>query len=138
MPDTSPLDDVYRRTSLLADTPDGACRIRVGAPAPCVDALLERHGATAWAYITAWNPASVVEAPEQNDRQNAALARELTARGVAFYTGFGVPDEPAWTPEASFLAIGIDEADAAALARTFGQAAIVAGTVGTLPRLVWC
>ncbi len=138
MPDNHALDAVYRRTSFLADTPDGSCRIRVGEPAPCVDTLLARHGATAWAYITAWNPASVVATPEQNERQNAALARELTARGVALYTGFGVPDEPTWTPEASFLAIGLDEAEAVALARQFEQAAIVVGTTGTLPRLVWC
>ena len=112
MSDRTVLFEAYRRTSFTVNTSEGSCHIRVGQPSACLDALLASHGATTWAYITAWNPGSIRQSPEQNGRQNAALASELFARGLACYSGQGIPNDPSWTPEDSYLVIDIPEADA--------------------------
>jgi hypothetical protein len=48
----------YKATTFRVETPAGHTDIRVGAKHPGIDSFLSRHNATAWAYITAWNPAS--------------------------------------------------------------------------------
>ena len=57
--------------------------------------------------------------------------------GYAILPGAGVPDEAGWSPEPSFLVLGITEETAADVGRLFEQHAIVVGCRGTAARLLW-
>ena len=131
------LEAAYRATSYFVDGPGGRFALRVGRASPHADALAEAHGATTWAYITAHNPGSTPSPPERNEARQRELKRAVAEAGYRFYRGEGMGDNGAWPAEPSLLVLGIREADAAALARQFGQAAIVFGERGGPARLVW-
>jgi hypothetical protein len=129
----------YERTTFCATDDDGreVC-FRVGSKSARLESLLRRHGAATWAFITAWNPASVELSAAENEARQRQLQRELDAAGFKWLPGVGRGDDPAWTPEESVLALGIARAKAVALGRAFGQLAIVAGRRGAPGRLVSC
>lgn len=132
------LEAAYRATTYVVDHPDGEIGIRIGEHHPRLDALLAAHGATEWAYITAWNPGSVKKSFKNNKLQNNRLRAAVRAAGHVCYPGRGRPDGGAWTPEESLLVVGIAEAQAVALGARFGQNAVVTGVAGGPARLRWC
>jgi hypothetical protein len=100
--------------------------------------LVATHAGDTWAYITACNPASKELTANENNERQAQLRRELEAGGYRIYEGEGIGADPAWTPEPSFLVLGISQEDALALGTRFGQNAIVVGTSAEQAQLVWC
>ncbi len=129
------LDAAYRATAYTAGTPRGTLTLRVGEPSPALDALLASEGATSWAFITAYNPGSVLRPAAENEARQRDLRAAVEALGYTFYEGQGIG--AGWPPEASLLIPGVSEDQAAALGRRFGQAAIVVGQMGGTPRLLW-
>ena len=129
------LDAIYRATSYIARTQHGEIILRIDEAHPVLDNVLAQHGATSWAYLTAYNPGSV----RLSDADNAVRQRELLVAieqaGHPYHEGAGVGD--GWEPEPSLLVLRISEADAVALGRRFGQNAIVVGEQGGPARLVW-
>jgi hypothetical protein len=92
--------------------------------------LLSRHGANKWAFVTAWNPASVPLSREENDARQRELIRLVEAAGHTWIRGEGRGKDPTWTPEESLLILDISRGEAIALGKQFGQLAIVAGRRG--------
>lgn len=137
-PDDDRLAEAYESTTFTAATELGRIEIRTGATPDLLSTLMAKHECTAWAYITACNPASVELTPSENDQRQAQLRDELAAGGYRIYDGEGIGDNPAWAPESSFLALGISCQDAVALGRKFGQNAIVVGSTSDVAKLVWC
>ena len=78
------LEAAYRATKYRFDDFDRESTIRIGEYAPIVDALLQRHSATTWAYVTAYNPDSIAS----NDLENAARFQELRAEVRALEAPF--------------------------------------------------
>ena len=136
MGDIDELMKAYAATTFTARTSMGEIRIRVGEINPELDALLDEHHVASWAYVTAYNPGSVRQASEENERRQQGLQAEVVARRVEFFEGEGVPDDASWLPERSVLILGIDESEAIELGARWGQVAIVAGVRGRPPRLV--
>jgi hypothetical protein len=136
--DDSRLAEAYESTTFTAATELGRIEIRTGATPDLLSTLMAKHECTAWAYITACNPASAELMPSENDQHQAQLRAELAAGGYRIYDGEGIGDNPAWAPESSFLALGISCQDAVALGRKFGQNAIVVGSTSDVAKLVWC
>jgi hypothetical protein len=141
MPDTTldpALIEAYRRTSFRVT--DAGFSFAMSIDQPC-EALLEcmrRCNVTEAAYFTAWNPRS-----EPTPRQiNEAAQRELEARLQSqewhFLAGEAVGSDGSWLPEPSILVLGMPAATASALAREYGQNAMVTARVdhGAVPRLV--
>ncbi|RIL06197.1 MAG: hypothetical protein DCC71_07785 [Proteobacteria bacterium] len=130
--------DAYRTTRY--EVADGAVAftIRIDERSAALDALLEAKGLDAWAYVTAHNPHGELRDADSNAAANAALERELAASGRPYFRGRGAGTSDAWPPEASFLVLGIARDEAVALARRWGQVAIVAGRRGEKAELVWC
>jgi len=124
----------YLATDYHVEHPDGAFVLRVGARSRHLDCLLTRHGHRTWAFTTAWNPASAIVPPEQNRARQADLEAEVARRGWVAFNGRG--HGVGWAAEASLLLLGVAEAEAVELARTFRQAAIVVGERGEPARLV--
>ena len=136
-PDRSALDAAFRATSFFVDGPAGRFAIRVGRPCAALDSLLEEHGAATWAYVTAYNPGSSPTPAAANVAGQRELEQAVGEAGYRYYRGEGAGDDGAWPPEPSLLVLGVSEAEGAALARRFGQLAIVFGERGGPARLVW-
>jgi hypothetical protein len=136
---TSSLDARYRstiyRVFIAGDAP---IDLRIGEPSARLDLVLESHGAEAWAFISAWNPASRELPPAQNGARHAELLAIIRERGWSCLDGSGIPAHSDWTAEASVLVPGIALDEAVALGRRFGQNAIVAGRRGGAAELVYC
>lgn len=120
----------YLATTYQAELPEGPLRIRIGGPPPEL--------AVSWAFITAENPGSHELEPEENRKRSAQLAGQLNASGWIWHRGRGIPDQPGWTAENSFLVLGISGEEAVRIGRRFGQKAIVAGRPGEPARLLEC
>lgn len=128
----------YEKTRFCVD--DGARRVcfRNGSRSPRLQALLRRHEAVRWAFLTAWNPASVELSRAENDARQDDLKRDLVSAGYRYLPGEGVGDDPEWQPEETLLVLGISRGKAVALGRDFGQLAVVVGRRDGPARLVPC
>ena len=134
----SSLLDTYKRTSFLVEHPDRLIAIRVGVPNEAVDAVVIDHGATSWAYVTAYNPGSEALADPENEDRHARLLTFLSNAPFAWMEGWGIPDRGDWPPERSLFIIGISREETLELGRRFGQNAILVGEVGSAPELILC
>lgn len=132
------LDSAYASTTFIARVADRRLSIKIGQHLPALDDILEEHGAEAWAFITAWNPASETLAPTDNDERQRRLTRDLRRLGVAIYPGRGESADGRWPAEESVLAIGLGEGEAIRVGREYGQNAVVIGSSGSCARLAWC
>ena len=126
----------YRRAFYRADTGGGErIMIRIGRATPALDALLGREGKRRWAFLTACNPGARPLGPAENGTRTRALESTLRSGGFLFFSGMGGADAGDWTPEPSFLVIGIALGEADRLRRRFGQDACVTGVRGSPARL---
>ncbi len=132
------LERAYRDTAFEVDGPESHFVIRIGEISEPLDALLRRHRQRSWAYITACNPRSVRLAADENAQRQAKLQACLRADGFVIYSGKGVPAEPGWRPEDSFLVLGMTPEQALRVGAMFEQNAVVAGEAGTAAALLFC
>lgn len=112
--------------------------IRCGERSPPLEALLTESGHDTWAFITAWNPGSIVLDTAENSRRMTDLCGRIALLRLPMLEGEGVGAEGDWLPEPSLLVLGIGASEALALGREFGQVAIVAGRLGEPARLCFC
>ena len=152
MPIPDGLLEAYRRTRYCADLPDGEVVLRIGECSAELDGLLAARGAHAWAFVTADNPGSVIDAstmeastidaptidPVGNAARRARLLAHVQGLGLAWFTGRATADAGDWPAEESLLVLGLDLNEARDLGRRFGQLAVVAGVQGGPARLVAC
>ena len=126
----------YERTTFCVE--DGGRRVcfRAGSRSQKLDRLLSRREASRWAFITAWNPGSVLLPAAQNAARGAELRAAVTELGLEAIVGEGIGEDPSWTPEASLLVFGISRGRAIELGRQFGQLAIVTGRRGEPSSLI--
>ncbi len=114
--------DLYRSTSWSVDAPGGTLAVRPGAAAP--PALRPS------AIVSAFNPASTSQSPEENGRADRRLRARIAAPGrVRWRTlahGRGADGSPAPEWDEPGWCLPGDTRDAAVLlGRDFGQNAIV-------------
>lgn len=129
--------NAYRGTRYTVETsPVGPIVLRVAEHSPRVDRLCQRLGRQSWVYVTACNPRSQVLAPAVNAARMQQLSRVLEARGLPFFPGAGLGEDPAWEPERSVLAVGVDRALALELGQQFEQYAVVYGELGEPAQLL--
>jgi len=118
--------DAYLTTRYVAYDGDLAVECRPGEPAAAMDRLLERHGAAAGVFITAWNPRSVAQSAAANAAAHRLLAAEIARRGPRCLPHRGFGADPAWEPEEGLFVFDLAIAPALDLAAEFGQNAIAA------------
>ncbi len=130
------LVEAYLRTSyaiMLTDFPP----IRVGEVNPVVEKWLDEQNCTTYAFITAWNPGSVLLSYDENMDRLDQLDDELKEICPRVYWGTGFGDSGEWEGEVSCWALDISAEDAVRLGRKYGQNAIVWWEKGGLPELWW-
>jgi hypothetical protein len=110
--------------------------LHVGEFCPELDTLCQRHGISASAYVTAYNPRSIAADEDFNTGRHGLLLRELESRGLRWMDGFGQHPSNDWPPEPSVLVLGISLDVAKDLGRQFEQNAILWIGPDTVPQLI--
>lgn len=136
-PSTLPPDllQAYLDTEYRVSGPP-AFTLRIGHASAIVRAEHARHQVTCSAFLTACNPHSQPLAAAANAQRQAALASELTRRGLAFATGVGQHPDNGWPGEASYLVFGLDLDAAKRLAAQLQQNAFVWCGADAVARLI--
>jgi hypothetical protein len=134
----SPREPAYRATTYAVEDGTHRLAIRIGERCPALDALLAAHGLEECAYLTAHNPGGLPADPGANAAAQARLEAELVASGRVFLRGASHGDGGSWGPEPSLLVLGLGRAEALALARRYGQEALVTARCGKPAELVFC
>ena len=132
------LFEAYKNTTYRVYLPLGEIDIRIGVMNPLLQQLLLSNHVESWAFITAYNPYSVMQNVDVNTFLNTQLESYLSEKQYVFFKGIGVGDDDSWEPEASFMVLNIRKEDAIKLGKQFKQNAIVAGVIGNLPELIAC
>ena len=125
----------YRRTLFRVFDPAGEFILRVEVHSLELEACHQRHGVRCSLFITAWNPGSDPKTDAVNHAAQARLEAEVRAAGYAMLPGRGDDPDSDWR-EDSLLVLGIDEAAARALGRTYDQLAVVFTGEDCIPRLL--
>lgn len=107
--------------------------LRIGEHSAALDRLLDVHGATTAALVTAANPRGAARSHAENDAALAALKSTLAG---PWLPAEGRDAAGRWR-ETSVLLLGIARADAVALGRRLDQNAIVFAERGGVPELVF-
>jgi hypothetical protein len=118
----------FRATEYRVRLPQGGWAvIRIGEPLPRGLHACVKDERTPWGFITAWNPFTQKTSRERNRAAQRELLGALRELGATPRAGVGVgTGEKPWR-EPSLFVTGLDFATLDALARRFGQAAIVRG-----------
>jgi hypothetical protein len=104
---------------------------RVGEAAAAIEARLP---ASAYAFLTAWNPEAVGQPVAENAKDDDALVARLASLGVESRRTWA-QDAHGGHREAGWLVAGLDAARADALGRAFDQAGILHWLAGGPVRL---
>lgn len=132
------LFEAYKNTTYRVYLPLSEIDIRIGVMNPLLQELLLCNNSESWAFITAYNPYSVMQNADVNTLLNTQLENYLSEKRYVFFKGMGVGDDDSWEPEASFMVLDIRKEDAIKLGRQFKQNAIVVGVIGNAPELIDC
>ncbi len=114
-----------------------ALEIRIGQNNEDLKALLKETNETTWVFITAENPKSKEISKEENKNLNQALETELMNKNFNYFRGAGIPNNPNWTPENSFLVLGMDQKTGIQLAIKYQQNAFVYGELEAPAELIY-
>lgn len=137
MATTTELEQAYRATTYRIFLPGGAADLRIDTANGALAAWLQAQGVEEWAVVTAANPASKAISSRENAERQAQLECILLEDGFEPYAGENIADSADWPVEESCFIPGISRGSAIALARQFGQNAILCGEADGMPRLVW-
>jgi hypothetical protein len=129
--DAGELTAVYADADYAVVLDGDALQLRVGERALDLEAYWP---AQRYAFITAWNPASVPHSEAANETANASLVARLDAIGVARQPAHAFDRDGRWR-EAGWLVADLEDSLLDLLAREFGQAGVLAWALGKPVRL---
>jgi hypothetical protein len=127
----------YRATDYVVEAPAGAFTLHVDAPSAELAALQRARGVRESAFVSAWNPRSVVTDAATNAAAHQSLLATLRAAGHEVLEAWGRDPTGAWPAERSVLALGITAESARRLAAGCGQNALLHAEADAVPRLLW-
>ncbi len=110
--------------------------LRVGKASADLLSAHRRQMADCSAFLTACNPFSEPFDEAANAARQAALAKELSSRGLAFLPGIGQHASNSWPGEDSFLVFGMTLEGARALGARFEQNGFVWSGADAVPQLI--
>lgn len=104
----------------------GHATILCGMPLPMPLLALLSHADESWGYITAWNPAGILQPLATNKARQRRLRDGLRAKHLGCFGGIGIGASD-WR-EPSLFVPGMSYAQIDEMARQFGQLGVVRGT----------
>jgi len=125
----------YRETDYVVHT-DAPMTLKVGNTSPGLLAMYKDRRVDSCTFITACNPGSRWLPDVDNAVRQDALAGELRLRSLSFIEGVGQHPSNRWTPEPSFLVLGLSLEAAKALGSKHEQNAIVWCGANATPMLI--
>ena len=134
LPDT--LLEAYRRTEYHVERNGQPFVLHVDERSEALQGCHADFGVRCSTFITAYNPRSTPTPEDVNSAAMARLTREVQARGLDALPGVGVDPAGEWEGERSLLVLGLDVPAALALARAYGQNAVLCAGPDAIPRLV--
>lgn len=127
MPLPESIRRVWTETEYRVRLPYGGhATIWCGAPLPVSLLAMLRRADDPWGYITAWNPAGVLLPLATNKIRQRRLRDELKGDRLRYFGGIGIG--PSDWREPSLFVPGMTHSQLDAMARRFGQLAVVRGT----------
>jgi hypothetical protein len=126
----------YLRAVYRVETVPAAIFLTIGETAPELDRWLAAVGQNGFAFLSAANPGSQALTEDENRRRHARLVASVAASGRPALAGESYDGSSGGWREASLLVAGIDRSSAIALAREFGQVALLYGATGGAVELV--
>lgn len=137
MDEQAKYEAAYRATLYQVRAGDAPFALRVDTFSARLAALMRMHGVTTAAYLTAYNPRSVLTAEAANREANERLRAALLAADAFIFCGEAIDSTGRWPAEPSFLALGLALCTARELGTRFMQNAILFADDDAVPRLVW-
>ncbi len=110
--------------------------LRVGRASAELLAAHKRRRTDCSAFLTACNPFSQPLDAAANAARQAALAKELSGRSLAFLPGVGQHPSNGWPGEDSFLVFGLTLEAAKALGTRLEQNGLVWSGADAVPQLI--
>ena len=110
--------------------------LRVGRASAELLAAHKRRRTDCSAFLTACNPFSQPLDTAANAARQAALAKELSGRSLAFVPGVGQHPSNGWPGEDSFLVFGLTLEAAKALGTRLEQNGLVWSGADAVPQLI--
>lgn len=136
--------EAYIRAEYEAGFPGNRIVLRVGESATGLARLAPDTAEgpftaeTSWAYLTAWNPGSVIQMDFVNRQKQEELELFLRGAGYAVLPGLARDPRGQWPDEESILVFGLQWEKALQLGRKFKQNAILAGLGEEAVQLLRC
>lgn len=127
----------YRAAIYGIDADGRALAFHVDQPNVALDALLAARGAAGAVLITAYNPRSRIQSEEKNAMAHSALIEAVRRAGKSYVLARARDPGDKGPTEAGLFVFGLSREDGVALARRFGQYAIVVVALGKPPALVF-
>jgi hypothetical protein len=133
------LDALYRRTRYVVLLDAGELVLRIGEADPAADERLRREAGCSrgWALVTPCNPDSRALSAAENSVRLRDGRQALAAMELRHLPAVGRDPDGAWDDEPGFLLVDAPEATGRELGARWEQNAIVTGTLGEPPALVW-
>lgn len=134
---TPPLHRAYRAARYRIACGTRWIERRIDRADAAADAALVAAGCVEhWHVLTPCNPGSQRLGDEDNRRRVAALHADLAPHAWIVLPALNIDSDGSW-PEPGVCILDAPRDRICHLARAYGQLAIVAGTLGAAPRLVW-
>lgn len=111
--------------------------IKIGQNCPSLDYLIAQSALPTWALITAANPYSQPLSTPENQRRDQRLSKHLQGLELPLIPALGKDPTGVWSPEPSWLILGITRQKAIAIGQKFEQNAIVYGELNQAAELQW-
>ncbi|MCC6912163.1 MAG: DUF3293 domain-containing protein [Rhodospirillaceae bacterium] len=127
----------YRAAIYEIDANGEPLAFHVDRPSARVDALLAAHGAAEAVLITAYNPRSKIQSEEKNALAHGALIEAVRAVGKDYVLTRARDPGDNGPTEAGLFVFDLSRDGGLALARRFGQYAIVYVEKGAPPALAF-
>ncbi|MCA0200211.1 MAG: DUF3293 domain-containing protein [Proteobacteria bacterium] len=137
MPVPSDLIAAYRAAIYEIDVDGEPLAFQVDEQNSALDGYLVKRGAATGVFVTAYNPHSEVQAEEKNAVAHGALLEAVRRAGKEYVLARGRDADDSGPTEAGLFVFDLPRDDALALARRFGQYAVVVVERGKAPALVF-
>lgn len=127
--------EIYRNAVYKISSPE--ILISVNKKNPVLDDLLKKENKKSWAFLTAYNPYSILVPEEQNEFNQNKLIKILLNENYILYDGIASSSDNSFPEEKSFLCIGISFERSIEIGNEFEQNAILYAEFGFEAKLIF-
>lgn len=115
----------YRDAQYVIHGDFGGITLKVDESSPKLCELMKMYEVKSAAFLTAFNPFSVLLSPEENTKNHNALIADISSLKLKQISGEGGDPSGDWSKELSILVLGISLQDAECLADRYRQNAFL-------------